>query len=111
MGSATEYGKLVRDKIPDIIESNGDICISSVLPENAYKAALHEKLYEEADELLAAKQEDRLGELADIFEVLLAIAEADGYSKNDLFSAASQKRQSRGGFKNRIWLERTETPS
>lgn len=111
MTTKTTHGKLVRDKIPDIIQENGDTCIVSVLSENDYKAALQDKLHEEIQELAEAKQEDRLGEMADIFEVLLALAEADGYAKNDLFAAASKKRQSRGGFSERLWLESTESPS
>lgn len=104
------YGKLVRDHIPETIESNGDTCEIRTLTIDEYKAALQAKLQEETAELLAASPEERLGEMADIFEVLLAIAEADGYAKNDLFRKASQKREERGAFEDRIWLESTTSP-
>jgi len=111
MSTKTEYGKLVRDKIPEIIQANGDTCTVSVLSDDAYRVALQEKLQEETNELLTAAPQDRLGEMADIFAVLLAIVEADGYAKNDLFASAARKRQERGGFSQKLWLESTESPS
>jgi predicted house-cleaning noncanonical NTP pyrophosphatase (MazG superfamily) len=110
MGKTT-YGKLVRDKIPLIIESNGDTCITRVLPEDQYIDALQEKLKEETIELVNAGQEERLGELSDLLEVVFALAEADGYSISDLMIAADNKRSSRGGFSERLWLESTQSPS
>ena len=43
-------GKLVRDKIPEIIENSGKEPIIRVLDDNEYKEELLNKLYEEYNE-------------------------------------------------------------
>ncbi|WP_248959984.1 nucleoside triphosphate pyrophosphohydrolase [Sphaerisporangium perillae] len=68
------YGKLVRDRIPEIIEADGRTAKVRVLDESELVSALTAKLAEEAEELRQAEPDDRLGELADIYEVLAALA-------------------------------------
>jgi predicted house-cleaning noncanonical NTP pyrophosphatase (MazG superfamily) len=99
------YGKLVRDRIPEIIEADGRTAKVRVLNESELVSALIAKLTEEADELRQAKPEERLGELADIREVLSVLVEALGYSEAQVDEAARTKRAKRGGFSDRIWLD------
>lgn len=102
------YGKLVRDEIPRIIESNGDVPTIRILGDDEYIAALYAKLHEETDELANASESERLSELADILEVLLSTAEALGFSQGDVEKAMLDKRSKRGGFTQKIWLEKTD---
>lgn len=98
------YGKLVRDRIPEIIEADGRTAEVRVLDESEFIPALTAKLAEEAEELRKADPDDRLGELADIFEVLTALAATLGLSEEQIREAAGHKRAKRGGFSRRLWL-------
>ena len=71
------YNKLVRDKIPEIIEADGKVCRTHILSNEEYIAALEVKLNEEVAEYQADKN---LEEMADVLEVLHAICVARGYS-------------------------------
>ena len=95
------YNKLVRDKIPQIIKDQGETPGFRILNDEAYTAALEEKLREETAEFLAEKN---LEELADILEVVYALADDLGYTKEDLLQVYNQKHEKRGGFHNRIFL-------
>lgn len=96
------YNKLVRDKIPEIIEKNNQVCEIEILPDEAYLAALDKKLNEECAEYLADKN---IEELADILEVVYAIAQFKGVSIKELESLREQKAGERGGFSKRIFLK------
>ncbi|ATL71797.1 nucleoside triphosphate pyrophosphohydrolase [Nocardia terpenica] len=99
-------GKLVRDRIPEIIRANGDTPRSYVLDAHAYEIALHEKLLEEAAELREADNRgDRLGEAADVLEVLVAMGEFYGFTLDEVRRVAADKAGERGGFRGRVWLE------
>lgn len=95
------YNKLVRDRIPEIIQGNGQRCRTRVLTDAEYIAALDSKLMEECAEY---KDSRSIEELADIFEVLCAMAACNGFSKEDLIAIQEKKRADRGGFENRILL-------
>lgn len=98
------YNKLVRDRIPEIIEGKGSYCSVETLSERDYIKALDDKLNEE----LAEYQESRsLEELADLLEVMEAIVAARGYSVEELEKVRKQKREERGGFEKRIFLKET----
>lgn len=98
-------GKLVRDRIPEIIEASGRKPTVRVLSAEEYAAALLAKLREEVDELVAAPSEDRLEEAGDVYEVLLAIAAELGHREGDLHREARRKREVCGAFIQRLWLE------
>ena len=102
----TPVGKLVRDRIPQIIAADGRSAEVRVLDGPAYETALLDKLLEEAQELREASPEQRLEEAADVYEVLLAVADLSGLSIDDVASRADVKRAERGGFRERLWLER-----
>ncbi|TYB45568.1 nucleoside triphosphate pyrophosphohydrolase [Actinomadura chibensis] len=104
------YGKLVRDRIPEIIEAGGRTAKVRVLAEAELVGALMAKLAEETEELRDAAPDERLGELADIHEVLAALAEAHGFSDEQVREAAHRKRAERGGFSRRLWLDDVTTP-
>lgn len=78
---AITHNKLVRDKISEIINSAGKQAVTRVLPDEEYLAELDRKLTEECAEYQADKS---IEEMADVLEVLYAIAEARGYSVEEL---------------------------
>ena len=99
--SVKRYHKLVRDRIPEIIEQSGKTCITSILSADEYLAMLDEKLSEE----LAEYQQDKsMEELADLLEVLMAVAKARGSSFEEVEAIRHQKAEKRGGFEKRILL-------
>lgn len=93
-------GKLVRDKIPQIIMSDGKIPIVRTLSDEEYLTELDRKLDEEVAEYQADKS---LEEMADVLEVLFAICEARGHSVDELMKVRDEKRENRGGFKEKIF--------
>lgn len=102
-----EYHKLVRDRIPEIIEKEGKICKTEILSDEEYLKMLDEKLDEELKEY---HQDQTLEELADLLEVLLATAEARGYSVADLELMRKKKAAERGGFAKKILLKEVSDP-
>jgi predicted house-cleaning noncanonical NTP pyrophosphatase (MazG superfamily) len=99
-------GKLVRDNIPDIIRASGRTPAVTVLGFEAFDAALRDKLIEEASELHAATDRFEIRtEAADVMEVLVALAAYHGFSLNDVCKEANHRRDERGGFTKRLWLD------
>ena len=100
-----EYNKLVRDRMPEIIEKSGKKAIIHVLSKEEYLAALEVKLCEE----VAEYQEDKsLEEMADVLEVLQAICIARGYTVDQLEEKRKSKFTERGGFEDMIFLDYVE---
>ena len=95
------YNKLVRDKIPQLIEQQGEKPVTRILDDAEYQACLECKLDEEVREYHADKN---LEELADILEVVYALAENAGYTRETLMDAYRSKHDTRGGFAKRIFL-------
>ena len=93
--------KLVRDKIPQIIEASGETPITRILEQDEYLVCLEAKLDEEVREFHESKATE---ELADILEVVYALAEAHGCSREELLSICQKKHDARGGFEKRIFL-------
>jgi len=98
-----EIYKLVRDKIPDIIEQSGQRAVWRTASAEEYLYLLKEKLWEEVREYSASGEVE---ELADILEVVRATAAAKGVDFATLIAKAEEKRHRRGGFKERKVLER-----
>lgn len=67
------YNKLVRDKIPQIIEASGKQAEIRVLDDTEYIKVLNIKLQEELDEFIKAEEDEQITELADLVEVVYAI--------------------------------------
>ncbi|MEV4456153.1 nucleoside triphosphate pyrophosphohydrolase [Microbispora sp. NPDC049633] len=97
-------GKLVRDKIPDIIRRDGREPVVTVLDEVAFREALLAKLLEESAELSEAPPAQVPEEIADVLEVLHALARVHGQDWRDIERLADAKRAERGGFHDRVYL-------
>ena len=100
------YNKLVRDNIPDIIKDKGEEPVIRILNDDEYKIELEKKLYEEYQEVISASGVDRLEELADMLEVIRALAKLENNDLNDIIKIADEKNIKRGSFNNKIFLER-----
>lgn len=100
------YQKLVRDNIPDIISKKGEIPIIRTLNDTEYQEALEKKLSEELKEVLTSSGQERLLELADMLEVISAIATLEDSNLDEVISLASKKAKERGAFKDKIFLEK-----
>ena len=99
---ALSYNKLVRDRIPEIIESTGKRCTTEILSAEDYLRMIDAKL----DEELAEYHKDQnIEELADLLEVIRAAATARGYTIEDLERVRAEKAVKRGGFAKRILLK------
>lgn len=98
-------GKLVRDKIPEIILADGKKPITRILDTEEYLEELDKKLNEEIAEYQADKS---IEEVADVLEVLFAICEARGHSTEELMAVREAKREKRGGFEKRIFWSGNE---
>ena len=97
-----EYNKLIRDKIPEIIEQSGKKCIVEVMDNDTYIEYLDQKLNEE----LAEYQQDKsIEELADLLEVMYAVVTARGYSIEELERIRLEKAEKRGSFEKRLLLK------
>ena len=95
------YNKLVRDRIPEIIEQSGKSCTTEVLSDEEYLKMVDAKL----DEELAEYHKDQnIEELADLMEVIYAAAKARGYTLAELEQVRAAKAEKRGAFDKRILL-------
>ena len=105
------YNKLVRDNIPEIIRADNCIPITRILSDEEYKIELEKKLYEEYTEVLGASTtKDRIEELADMLEIIESLASLEDKTLEDVVEIAKVKSLKRGGFKNKIFLEKTIEP-
>ena len=94
--------KLVRDNIPDIINSDGKECKYHYAGEEEFKTYLFEKLREELVEFI---EKPSVEEAADMYEAFTEILFVHGIQLENVKSYASFKRYERGGFQARIILE------
>lgn len=99
------YNKLVRDNIPLICEENGQKPKIKILDDKKYKTALHKKLKEEVTEYLMS---NNVEELADIIEVIEALAESQDSSLEEILNIKNRKQNKNGAFKNKIFLVSVE---
>jgi predicted house-cleaning noncanonical NTP pyrophosphatase (MazG superfamily) len=93
-------GKLVRDKIPQIIRGKGLEPVIYVADAHEYAARLRDKLSEEVAEFIASDSEPE--ELADVLEVVYALAGLAGTDPQQLEKLRAAKADERGGFADRI---------
>lgn len=97
-----QYNKLVRDRIPEIIEASGKTCVTEILSDKDYLRMIDAKLDEELAEY---HQDQNIEELADLLEVIRAAAVARGYSIEELEKVRAEKAAKRGGFEKKILLK------
>ena len=96
------YHKLVRDRIPEIIEAGGKTCVIETLSNERYLEMLDTKLTEELAEYQESKS---LEELADLLEVMRAVVNARGWTWEQLEQIRQEKATQRGGFEKKILLK------
>ena len=101
----SKYNKLVRDKIPEIIESNGEKPITRILDDVEYNEELIKKLNEEYHEVIEANEESIIEELADMLEVMESIANLQNKTLDNIIIEKEKKKNKRGGFSKKIFLE------
>ena len=102
MPTVKTYNKLVRDKIPAIIEAAGAACETEILSDTDCLRLLDAKLDEELAEY---HQDQNIEELADLMEVIHACAKARGYTVAELEAVRAEKAAKRGGFDQKILLK------
>ena len=97
------YNKLVRDKIPENIDSEpGRKSKYKILDDKEYLIELNKKILEEANEFI---EENSIEELGDLMEVINAIMKLKGYKMEDVYKVMKEKADKKGTFNNRIYLE------
>lgn len=97
------YNKLVRDRIPEIIDSEpGRKSQHRILDDDEYLIQLNKKIIEESNEFI---EENSIEELGDLMEVINAIMELKGYSMEEVAKAMKVKADKKGTFNKKIYLE------
>lgn len=106
----TQYNKLIRDRIVEIIESDGLEYKTRVLEDAEFKQELLKKIVEESNEVLEAgnNREELVKEIGDVLEVIDAIVDAFELDRNTIENVKQERKEKRGGFENRIFLEEME---
>lgn len=100
--STKVYNKLVRDRIPEIIEADGNTCVTKILSDEQCLEMLDAKLNEELTEYQESKS---IEELADLLEVIQAVVRARGWTWEQLEQVRKEKAVLRGGFEKKILLK------
>jgi predicted house-cleaning noncanonical NTP pyrophosphatase (MazG superfamily) len=101
------YDKLVRDNIPNKIKLNGEMPVFRKLNNKEYWEYLLKKDAEELEEVKTAVTiEERKNEIADKLELIIAMAEYNGFSLDDIIETANIKKKNNGGFEKRLLLEK-----
>ena len=95
------YNKLVRDNIPKIMISNEVKPVTRILNDEEYLEELNKKILEEVNEYIESGD---VMELADIYEVLLAILDVKGINYKEFEEMRISKVRKRGAFKDKIFL-------
>ena len=97
------YNKLVRDKIPENIDSEpGRKSQYRILNDNEYLTELNKKVLEEANEFI---EENSIEELGDLMEVINAIMKLKGYKLEEVYKVMKDKADRKGVFEDRVYLE------
>jgi predicted house-cleaning noncanonical NTP pyrophosphatase (MazG superfamily) len=109
MRKIVRYNKLIRDRIPEIIKEAGWKPAVRKLKKAEFLNALKKKVFEEAGELIRAKdKKGAINEIVDIQELIDALTSEIGVSKAKTKKLQAAKRKKRGGFKKRLFLIREE---
>lgn len=104
--SVGHIDKLVRDKIPQILRERGIKITERILDDQEYITRLKDKLLEEAHEVVMAADSEALQEeLADVLEVVMALASTHNLLLEDIEKHRKQKKLAKGGFEGRVHLK------
>lgn len=96
-----EYNRLVRDKVPELIQSSGRTCQSRILSDAEVLLALQDKLLEKADNFAKHPSED---EISDLFELMDAIVDKFGYEQMHIDYLRMKNRELKGGYTKNTYL-------
>lgn len=103
------YNKLVRDRIPEIIENSGKKFTTKILDDDQYELELKKKLKEEMEEYQnTSNDNEALEELADLLELMHVLAKVHGASMEEVEKIRQDKASKRGGFEEKIFLIEVE---
>jgi predicted house-cleaning noncanonical NTP pyrophosphatase (MazG superfamily) len=104
------YNKLIRDRIPEIIEKDGGKAKIRILNDKEYHEELLKKIVEEAKEVLETKgeREELTKELGDVLEILDYLIKVFNLDREEIEKVRQERKESRGGFDEKIFLEYTE---
>ena len=105
------HRKLIRDRIPEIIDSKGDSYKTRKLNTQEYRKLLRKKLVEEAKELASARKDELTNELADVLQLVKSITELEGISFKSIEEKRRKKKKRAGAFKKRIFLIWSDKPA
>ena len=97
-----KYDKLVRDKVPEIIEENGQKPSTHIANNEEYLKKLNEKLVEESHEFMENPSE---GELIDVLEVIDCIKKVKNYDEEKIDKLRKKKFEEKGGFEGKVILD------
>ncbi|MFZ3588916.1 phosphoribosyl-ATP pyrophosphohydrolase [Bacillus sp. DJP31] len=99
------YNKLVRDLIPDVIDRAGKTYSTRILEDEEYILELKKKSFEELEEYMkTTNTEEAMEELADLLEIIHALAECHDTSFKEIEVIRKQKAITKGAFKNKVFL-------
>ncbi len=105
-----DHNKLVRDRIPEKIERNGESAITIQLEKSILGSLLKRKLVEESLEVLDAQDLDSLiSELSDVLEVIDGIIQQQGIDMQEVLRQKEKKRKKVGGFEKGVYLKKTSS--
>ncbi len=102
------YNKLIRDRILEIIEADGEKPYSRILNKKEYIKEIKKKTLEEAKELIKAKNKKEIvNEIIDLQELIDVLISELGLTKLQIQKQQRVKNRKRGGFKKRLFLIKT----
>lgn len=98
--------KLIRDNIPEIIEKNWGKADCYVAGEVEYRDELFRKFLEEAEEVVAEKnnKEKLKEEIWDLLEVLEAVLKLENIEMSEILEIKEEKKKKNWWFDKRIIL-------
>jgi len=104
-----KYNKLIRDRILEIIEANGEKPYFRILHKKEYVKEIKKKILEETKELIKAKSKKEIvNEIVDIQELIDVLISKLDLTKLQIQKQQEIKRKKRGGFKKRLFLIKTK---
>ena len=101
--------KLVRDRIPEVIEKTGKKFTTKIMDKEEYIVELRKKAFEELEEYMNTENDaDAVEELADLLEIIHAMADIHNVSFAEIEDVRKNKAEKHGGFKEGIFLIEVE---
>ncbi|WP_071460500.1 nucleoside triphosphate pyrophosphohydrolase [Bacillus massilinigeriensis] len=100
-----KYNKLVRDGIPDLLKEQGKSFSTGVLNDKEYSIKLQEALVEEMECFVESRHDKLAGDIADLLEIIYAIAEQRGITEPEIEFTRQMKKKQLGGYGKKLIIE------